>query len=110
MSGDEGERRLVDELRPVMLMHRAEVRAANEQAATWARVWREEVIAHGQHGRPTERYKRGFRCVARKRARAAHRAYDAALSRWRNEVRRALPCGRRMDGARIVFTFGEGKS
>jgi hypothetical protein len=108
MSGDEGERGLADELRRVMLLRRAEVHKANEQAATWARVWRQEVIAHGQHGRLSNYYKRRQRVRARKEARAAHRAYDAALSRWRNEVRRSLPQPPH-DGARIVFMFGEGK-
>lgn len=109
MSGDEGARGLADTLRREMLLRRAEVTAANDSAATWARVWREEVTAHGQHGRPSRRYKRALRCAARKRARAAHRAYDAALSRWRSETRKATP-QQAHERVRIVFTFGEAES
>jgi len=117
MSGDDGARGLADTLRREMLLRQAEVTAANNSAATWARVWREEVNAHGQHGRPSRRYKRAFRCAARKRARAAHRAHDTALSRWRAELRRVMDMAAntwthpiKQADARIVVTFGEAKS
>jgi hypothetical protein len=119
MSGDEGARGMADTLWRVMLMRRKEVHAANEQAASRARVWREEVNAHGQHGRSTERHKRTWRIIARKTARAAHRAYHDALRRLRNEVRRSLEeriaaleprLLAQPQHARIAFTFEEGKS
>lgn len=90
MSGDEGARGLADTLRREVLMRRAEVTAANDSAATWARVWREAVNAHGQHGRLSHYNKRRQRVGARKRARAAHRAHDEALSRWRDELKRVM--------------------
>lgn len=87
MSGDEGARGLADTL----LRLRREVQTADAAARDARADWSREVRTFGQHGRGAMLCKRTTRIEARRKARDAHRAYEAALddARVGSQFRRA---------------------